>query len=106
MVAAKPSSPIGVLCEKKQKFLFFVYFHNTCTQNSDYLILFIKTNNAHKAKILSHVTFNTLKKCNRKEDGNIIKNDSGSEIMVVFTITEVSLFFDLVRAILYLYLRY
>ena len=40
-------------------------------------------------------------------DGNIVKNDGGAEMVVVFTITEinclvVSLFFDLVRAILYL----
>ena len=44
-------------------------------------------------------------------NGNIVKNDGGGEIMVVFTITKinylvVSLFFDLVRAILYLYLWY
>ena len=40
---------------------------------------------------------------------NIVKNDGGGDMVVVFAITEinylvVSLFFDLVRAILYLYL--
>ena len=44
-------------------------------------------------------------------DGNIVKNDVGGEMVVVFTITETkylvaSLFFNLVRAISYLYLWY
>ena len=39
----------------------------TPTRNSDYLILFIKTDDAHKVRMLSHTTFNTFKKCNRGE---------------------------------------
>ena len=42
-----------------------MYFQNTCTRNSDYLILFIKTDDAHKIRMLSHTIFNTFKKCNR-----------------------------------------
>ena len=51
-------------------------FHNTCTQNSHYRILFIKIGDAHKIRMLSHTIFNTFKKCNRA-DGNIVKNDGG-----------------------------
>ena len=76
-----------------------MYFHNTCTRNSDYLILFIKTGNAHKIGMLPHTIFT--------EGGGWknSKNDGGGEMLVVFTITEtnylvVSLFFDLVQAIL------
>ena len=93
----------------QQKNFVFYAFHNTCTQNSDYLILFIKIDDAHKIRMLSHTIFNTFKKINRR-NGNIVKNDYGV-MVVVFAITEinylvVSLFFDLVRAILYLYLWY
>ena len=105
---------LGSCVKRNKKFLFFMYFLNTYTRNSDYLILFIKTNDAHKISMLSHTISNTFKKYNRgrgrgKGDGNIVKNDGGDEMVVVFTITEtnclvVSLFFDLVRAILYLYL--
>ena len=86
-----------------------MYFYNTCPRNSDYLILFIKTgDDAHKIRMLSHTIFNIYKKCDQG-DGNIVKNDGGGETVVVFTITEInylvaSLFFDLVWAILYLYL--
>ena len=89
-----------------------MYFHNTCTRISDYLILFIKTDDAHKIRMLSHTIFNTFKKCNRGGgDGNIVKNDGGSNMVVVCAITEInylvaSLIFDLVRVILYLYLWY
>ena len=87
-----------------------MHFHNTCTRNSDYLIFFIKTGDAHKKKMLSHTILNTFKKCNWEEE-NIVKNNGGGEMVVVFTITEinylvVSIFFDLVRAILYSYLSY
>ena len=90
-----------------------MYFHNTCTRNKDYLIFFIKTGDAHKIGMSSHSIFNTFKKCKREGEGvgSIDKNDGGGEMVVVFTITEinyllVSPFFDLVRAILYLYLWY
>ena len=85
-----------------------MHFHDTCTRNSDYLIVFIKTGDAYKIRMLSHTIFNTFKKCDRGEDGNIVKNDGFGKMVVVFTIIEinylgVSLFFDLVRVILYLY---
>ena len=84
-----------------------MYFHYTCTGNSDYLVLFIKTGDAHKIRMLSHTLSLTLLKSVTGGDGNIVKNDSGDEMVVVFTITEISylvasLFFDLVRAIVYL----
>ena len=46
---------------------------------------------------------------NERGNENIVKNDDGSDMVVVFTITEInnlveSLFFDLVLVILYLYL--
>ena len=87
-----------------------MHFHNTCARNSDYLILFIKPGDAHNLRMLSHTIFNTFKKFNRG-DGNIVKNNGGGEMVVVFTITEinylvVSIFFDLVQAISYLYLWY
>ena len=87
----------------------------TCTRNSNYLILFIKTSDAHKIRMLSHTIFNKLFLKSVTEgrggDGNIVKNNGGGEMVVVFTITEInylvaSLIFDLVRAILYLYLWY
>ena len=84
--------------------------HNTCTRKSNCLVFFIKTGDAHKIRMLSPTIFNTFKECNRgKGDGNIVKNDGGGEMVVVFNITEinylvVSLFFDLVQAISYLYL--
>ena len=92
---------------RRNKNFVFIYFQNTCTRNSNYLILFIKTGDAHKIRMLSHTIFNTFKKCNRG-NGNIVKNDGGGEMVVIFTITEinylvVSLFFNLVRAILYSY---
>ena len=48
-----------------------------------------KTGDAHKIRMLSHTIFTTFKKCNRA-DGNIVKNDGGSEMVVVFTITEIN----------------
>ena len=97
----------------KQKMFVFYVFHNTCTRNSHHLILFIKIGDAHKIKILSETIFNTSKKCN-PENGrnrNIVKNDGGGVMAIVFAITEINylvvgLFSDLVRAILYLYLWY
>ena len=91
-----------------------MYFHNTCTRNSDYLILFTKTGDVHKIGMLSPTIFNVRWVSHQRviwggRDGNIVKNDGGGKMVVVFTVTEinylvVSLFFDLVRAILYLYL--
>ena len=90
-----------------------MHSHNTCTRNSNYLILFVETGDAHKTRMLSYTIFNTFNNCNRRggEDGNIVKDDGGGEMVVVFTITKInylvaSLFFDLVRAISYLYLWY
>ena len=90
--------------------MFFYGFHNTCIRNSDYLSPFVKTDGAHKIRMLSDTIFNTFKK-GRRRNGNIVKNDGGGDMVIVFAITEinylvVSLFFDLVRAILYLYLWY
>ena len=66
-----------------------MYFHNTCTRNSDQLIFFFETDDADKMRMLSHAIFNTFKKCNWG-DGNLVKNDGGGEIVVVFTITEIN----------------
>ena len=95
---------------KETKNFCLIHFRNTYTQIRDYLILFIKTGDAHKIQMLSHTIVNIFKKCNWG-DGNIVKSYGGSKMVFVFTITEinyllVSLFFDLVLAISYLYLCY
>ena len=101
----KPSSSIGVLCKKKQKKICFL-----CISITPIHKIVIKIGDAHKIRMLSHTIFNTFKKC-YQGDGNIVKNDVGGEVVVVFSITEinylvVSLFFDLVPAILYLYVKF
>ena len=62
------------LCEKKQNFCFFMSFYNICTRSRDYLILFIKTGDGQKIRMLSHTIFNTSKKCNGWNE-NVVKND-------------------------------
>ena len=94
---------------KRNKKLLLLFLCSSVTPVHEIVIIFIKTDDAHKIRILSHTIFNTFKKCNRGRDGNIVKNDGGGEMVVVFTITEinyllVSLFFDLVPTILYLYM--
>ena len=84
-----------------------MHIHNYFTSNGDHLVLLIKTDNIHKEIMLLPTTVNTFKKCDR---GGIetVKNDSGGQ-NVVFTITEInylliSLFCDLLRPLLNLYL--
>ena len=54
-----PSSPIGVLCDKKQKIFAFMHVHIP-------VLVFITTGDDHKIRMLSHLIFNTLENCNRE----------------------------------------
>ena len=79
-----------------EKFMNFMHFHNSSTQNCDHHILLIMTGNAH------------IESCHKlslilvREQGlNIIKTDCSGEMVVAFTIIEknylmLSLFFRLV----------
>ena len=60
--AALPSLIVH-LCEQKQKKLFFMSIHNSCTLNGDNIDLLIKTGNAQKCRMLPQTTVNTFKKC-------------------------------------------
>ena len=50
---------------KKEKLIFFWHKHNFYTLNGDYLSRLIKTDNAHKERMLSLIIINTVlfKKC-------------------------------------------
>ena len=64
-ISLQPASPIARLWEQYPKVYIF-YFQTSCTHNGDHLILSIKTDNAHKERMLSHTIINTFKKCERK----------------------------------------
>ena len=60
--------------------------------------------------MISQTIIHMLERCNRgEEEVNIVKNDAGATMVVVFAIAEISylvvgLFNDLVRPLLFLYL--
>ena len=83
----------------------FMHFQNSCTRNGDHLIFLIKTDKAHKQRILLQTIVSTFKKC----EGETLKhsqNDDGGQMVVAPTITDLSylvvnLFCDLVRPLPY-----
>ena len=72
-----------------------MHIHNLCARNGDRLNLSIKTGNAHRQRILPQTTINTLKRYD------------GSQMVVVFTITEINYWKPILQfgAAPYLYLR-
>ena len=87
-----------------------MHIHNSYTYSGDHPNLLIKTRNAHKERILPQTTINTFKKCQEEELKHSSK-DGGTQMVVVFKITEInylkiSLFCDLVRPLWFFYLRY
>ena len=84
----------------------FMHFHNSFTRNCDHHILVIMAGNDHKefCRKLSLILVREQELC-------IIKTDCSSKMVVTFTIIEinylmVSLFFELVLPLSYLYLWY
>ena len=75
-----------------EKLMFFIYFHNFCAYNNDYLILFIKIGNAHKQRILSQAIIDAFETCEGGRNINTVKNYGGAQMVVVFTITEKNYF--------------
>ena len=56
----------------------------------DHLIFLIKTDNAHKERILLQTMINTFKNCEEGVDINRVKNDAGCQMIVVFILSEIS----------------
>ena len=98
--------PTNSSTNSKDKFMLFMSLDNSCTQRNDYLMLIIKTANAHR-KMWSQTTFNTFKKCN-EGDENTTEEESGGQCNC-FTITKIKYLhsdYHLVPLLLYLYLWY
>ena len=47
---------------RNDKIVFFMHIHNSCTRDDDHLIFLIKTDDAHKGRILPPTTINTFKR--------------------------------------------
>ena len=96
----------GSCVSSSEKLMNFMHFHNSYTQNHDHHILLIMTGNAHKESC------HKLSLCfSGRKDWNTIKTDGSGQMVVAYTITEinylpVSLFWDVVLPLSYLYLWY
>ena len=72
-----------------EKLMNFTHFYNSCTRNGDLFILLIKTGNTLKQRILPQLSL-TLFKSVKGIDRNTIKTGAGGQMVVAFTITEIS----------------
>ena len=64
--------------------------HYSCTRNGDHLPQLVKTGNTHKQRVIFQTAFRFFQ--DMKVGGNIVKNDGGTKMLIVFTITEITIF--------------
>ena len=72
-----------------------MYFHNTCTRNSDYLILFIKTGDAQKIRIMSHTIFNTFTEIKLFSNKPIFRFGAGHFVFIFVVLSSLTALFAL-----------